>query len=190
MPDETQEGLELQRLECAGEEVVLRYPRWSDVHEYLRLEQTLTAEKVFIPSREWTLRDACERMGRMLTDMELDRGRFVFVDAGGRIVGRGSIEPYHGHGYGVLGIALVRAYQGRGVGRALMALLEQQARDLGYANIYLDVWAVNDRARSLYEKMGFIEIGRRPQWIRRDDLPGGATDLVEMVKSLEGDRAG
>ena len=187
MPDAAKEGTELLRVQCGDETIVLRYPRWSDVREYLRLEQTLTGEKIFTPLREWTLRDACERLSRMLTDTELGRSRFVFADAQGRIVGRGSIEPYHGHGYGVLGIAIVRAYQRRGIGRAIMRVLEEQAQALGFRRIYLDVWAVNKRARALYQKMGFVEVGRRPEWIRRDDLPGGTTDLIEMVKFLEDD---
>lgn len=45
--------------------------------------------------------------------------------------------------------------QGRGVGSALLAALEQRARERGAAKITLEVVATNDGARRLYHRHGF-----------------------------------
>ena len=184
MSEEVKEGAEVLRTVNRGEELLFRRPRWSDVHAYLALEQTLAAEKMMTPLREWDLKASCDRVAKMLTDLELGRSRYIFVDVGGRVVGRGMMEPYHAHQVGVLGIALAGEYCGRGVGQILMGLLEDDARTLGMERIYLDAWSPNQRALALYRKMGYVEIGRRPDWIQREDLPDGKADLVEMIKVL------
>ncbi len=50
-------------------------------------------------------------------------------------------------------------HRGRGLGRALMAAIEVQARSEGLGRLELHVWAANERARSLYRSLGFREMG-------------------------------
>ncbi len=52
-------------------------------------------------------------------------------------------------------IEIVSAHRGQGHGRAVMALAEIAARELGYARLGLHVFAHNSAARSLYEKCGY-----------------------------------
>jgi GNAT superfamily N-acetyltransferase len=45
--------------------------------------------------------------------------------------------------------------EGRGVGRALLALAEQWARDHGLDRVTLETGAANARARAFYERQGY-----------------------------------
>jgi ribosomal protein S18 acetylase RimI-like enzyme len=64
----------------------------------------------------------------------------------------------HGH---VSVIAVTRAAEGRGVGRALMAYAERWARERGHSRLTLSVFESNRRAQKLYERAGFeVEMRR------------------------------
>jgi GNAT superfamily N-acetyltransferase len=54
-------------------------------------------------------------------------------------------------------LAVVRAGEGRGVGRALLAATEDWARGRGYRLLTLNVFVANRRAREVYEKLGYGE---------------------------------
>jgi putative acetyltransferase len=70
-------------------------------------------------------------------------------------------------------------WQGRGVGRALLARLIEWARAApAVEKIELNVRASNAQAQALYRAMGFTEIGR---WRRRVKIaPGQYVDDVAM----------
>ena len=58
-------------------------------------------------------------------------------------------------------IAVTRAAEGRGVGRALMAHAEHWARERGHTRLTLSVFESNRRAQTLYEGAGFeVEMRR------------------------------
>ncbi len=52
-------------------------------------------------------------------------------------------------------LAVDPAARGRGVARALMDAAESWARAAGMGRITLNVWVQNDRARGLYEHLGY-----------------------------------
>jgi RimJ/RimL family protein N-acetyltransferase len=64
----------------------------------------------------------------------------------------------HGH-RGTLGMGIVPAYRGRGLGFRLLNTALEQARGAGFVRIELDVYADNMRAIALYEKVGFVREG-------------------------------
>lgn len=53
------------------------------------------------------------------------------------------------------GICVAKAARSRGIGSALMAAIEGEARDRGYSHVRLDVIDTNWRAKALYERLGF-----------------------------------
>ncbi len=119
----------------------------------------------------------------ILGKLEEDRHSYILVEADGRVVGEGFLDTSSGHGYCDVGIALVGAARNLGIGTALMCLLEQEARRLGFRGMFLTVWSANPSAVHVYGKAGYRECGRRPNWIKMDC--GELCDLVEMVKVLE-----
>ena len=127
----------------------------------------------------------------LLAQARAHKVRVCVVSLGDRVVGFGFWERF---AYLVLSRnATVRKVmthpevRGRGVGRALMSALIDDARAAGVENLVLDVRGNNYGAMSLYEAMGFEVTGRRPSFIadgehrydsvlylRRLGLPPGA----------------
>jgi len=61
----------------------------------------------------------------------------------------------------VIDIAVTKAGEGRGIGRALLDAAERWAESAGYPWLTLHVFEGNDRARRVYEKVGYV-----PEWTR------------------------
>lgn len=79
----------------------------------------------------------------------------------------------------VLTIAVRAAFWGRGIGSALLGALLAAARDRGCAEVFLEVRADNPRARGLYLRRGFEEIG-----VRRGYYQPSGVDAIVMRKDL------
>ena len=92
---------------------------------------------------------------------------FVLEDEAGDAIGRlfFAERPY---GVWLYAIELDERVRGRGLGREAMLAFEERARELGAASIKLNVFGGNDKARSLYRSLGYVE------------------EAVEMSKSLPG----
>jgi RimJ/RimL family protein N-acetyltransferase len=103
-------------------------------------------------------------------------GTFVAV-ANGEIVGSVHLEPSP-HGFGEIGMAVARAWRGRGVGSALLEAAIGWARRQGLHKLSLGVFAHNAAAIALYRKFGFADEGRRVKHYRR--ASGELWDSVEM----------
>lgn len=54
-------------------------------------------------------------------------------------------------------IRVQESYRGRGIGRALLGLVEDKAKELGLGAVYLHAEAGNGKARKLYEVCGYLE---------------------------------
>lgn len=67
-------------------------------------------------------------------------------------------------------IAVAAHARGRGIGRALLAELLAEAGRRGVRELFLEVRADNPVARSLYESVGFVEIGVRPRYYQPEDV--------------------
>jgi ribosomal-protein-alanine N-acetyltransferase len=67
-------------------------------------------------------------------------------------------------------IAVDPARRGAGLGRALMHALIDEARRRGAAELFLEVRADNPVARTLYESLGFAEIGVRRGYYQPDGV--------------------
>lgn len=81
-----------------------------------------------------------------------------------------------------LGIAILKEYWGLGIGKALMEACIECAKDAGYTQLELNVVAENERAVSLYEKMGFVEYGRNPRGF--NSRVSGYQEVVYMLLVL------
>jgi RimJ/RimL family protein N-acetyltransferase len=62
---------------------------------------------------------------------------------------------------------IVITQKGRGIGRAVLEQVLQQAfSDFNAHRVWLDVMAHNDRARSLYRSLGFVEEGKLRECVK------------------------
>ncbi len=102
----------------------------------------------------------------------------------GRVVGNAGLHPINDNPRQKhvcsLGISIAEAYQGRGVGRALMnACLDFADNWANYARVELTVHADNARAVKLYESLGFQHEGRLRDYSFRE---GGYVDALFMAR--------
>jgi L-phenylalanine/L-methionine N-acetyltransferase len=104
--------------------------------------------------------------------------------AGGQVVGAAGLHSVgrsmrRGH-VRSLGISLAPGWQGKGVGRQLMArLLDWADNWTNILRIELTVHADNDRAIALYKSMGFVEEGRLRAYAIKD---GRFMDAYTMAR--------
>jgi len=64
----------------------------------------------------------------------------------------------------ILLTGVLPAAQGRGYGAQLMKTAIEAARAAGIAKLFLEHAELNIAATRLYERLGFVQIGRRPQY--------------------------
>ena len=78
-----------------------------------------------------------------------------------------------------LGLGIVQDWWGHGVGKRLVELGLQWARECPQlSKINLQVYHTNARAIALYERFGFVQEGRLKNDVRLDD--GTKVDLILM----------
>ena len=82
----------------------------------------------------------------------------------------------------ILTIAVDPAYQGKGVGRALLSENLRQTSNAGAKTMFLEVAKDNMSALALYERFGFAKVGERAGYYRRAD--GSRATAVVMRKQL------
>ena len=84
------------------------------------------------------------------------------------------------------GISVSKDYWGLGIGTAMIEYLSELAREAGYEQLELGVIEGNDRAKALYEKCGFAEMGKQVDAVRYDD--GTYADEFLMIRKLAGQK--
>ncbi len=80
-----------------------------------------------------------------------------------------------------LGISVLKKYHNLGLGTILMELLVEGAKDYGKKYLELEVRIDNPNAIHVYEKVGFVEEGRKKEAFFVD---GKYVDLLFMAKKL------
>lgn len=86
----------------------------------------------------------------------------------------------------LLNITVAPDWQGLGHGQSLMAVLRQQALHLGLSTLWLEVRQSNERARALYRRLGYAEVG-----LRRGYYPAvGAREDAVVMRLAVSDGAG
>ena len=88
----------------------------------------------------------------------------VAVD-GDRVAGYAGSQSVMGES-DMMNIAVDPNYRRQGIAEALIVQLVQQLKEKGNCCLTLEVRASNDAAIRLYEKLGFSQIGRRPNYYR------------------------
>lgn len=113
----------------------------------------------------------------------VDSRRFVVAvhraDDAEEIIGYAGLAAAGGEG-DILTIAVRRDHWGEGVGSAMLTELLDEARRRGCASVFLEVRADNPRARALYERFGFAEVG-----VRRNYYQPAGVDAIVMCLRLE-----
>lgn len=94
-----------------------------------------------------------------------------------RLIGFAIMEFYDVHAHLAL-LAVQPGFQRLGIGRQLLDWLEASARTAGIFEVRLEVRANNDGARAFYERLGYREVGFKPEYY------GGREDALRMTHEL------
>lgn len=112
----------------------------------------------------------------------------VTVDAD--VVGWASCSQYRPRdcyrGVAEFSVYVARAHRGRGVGRAAMVCLIEEARKMGFWKLVSRVFVENAASRSLLAKVGFREVGT---YICHAKLDGAWRDVVIVERLIEANLA-
>lgn len=167
-----------------GRKVTLRTPRWEDLDDMLDFINSLVEEEAPIAVDEKPTRDQeVDWLAGRLSNLEKGRAIAIVAEVDDVMVGQVQVGPRVGRmsHVGNLGISVKQGYRDVGIGQELMREAEVQAQKLGLEIISLEVFASNERARHVYEKMGFREVGRTPRGVK---YKGEYVDSVSMVKEI------
>lgn len=111
---------------------------------------------------------------------------FIVEDAGGEPLGFVLMRAVGASGETdgeaeVLTIATRPSVRRRGVAVTALKAALAHAKGLGAGRAFLEVACDNAPALALYERLGFVEVGRRAGYYAR---PGGGVDAVLMARNL------
>ncbi len=98
--------------------------------------------------------------------MELTQNHFakyMILERSGETIGYGGMWMIVDEAH-ITNIAIREPYRGRGLGEQLLREMMRTAAWLGAIRITLEVRVSNDRAQSLYRKLGFYDAGMRPRY--------------------------
>jgi RimJ/RimL family protein N-acetyltransferase len=142
-------------LESSDEEVVIRYPRWEDLHDLHVFINELSSEDTYISfsGEEISLEEEADFLLNWYKKMEFGDGVYLVCELHEKIVGACEIS---------------RNEEDR-----------QTISDLRI--IKLRAFAENAPAIALYSKLGFVEVGKLPGVVKHADV---YLDQVEMCLRL------
>ena len=149
-------------------QVRLREMRRADMPRIMALEQELFPEDAWTP--EMFAAEFAQSASRRL---------YLVAEEGDTLIGYAGMMFTGGPQADVLTLAVDPAHWGQGAGTALLTALTDEAARRGHAEVMLEVRKDNPRARRLYLRHGFTEVG-----IRRGYYQPSGVDAVVMRKAL------
>jgi ribosomal protein S18 acetylase RimI-like enzyme len=87
-------------------------------------------------------------------------GEYLVGEYQGQVVAMGALKRTSAERAEIKRMRVAPAYQGHGFGQAMLAALEQKAKELGYTTLHLDTGVKMVAAQGLYRKNGYQEISR------------------------------
>ncbi len=151
-----------------GRTVRLREMNRADMAAIIALEQELFPEDAWTP--EMFATEFAQPPSRRL---------YLVAEEGNALIGYAGMMFTGGSQADVVTLAVDPGRWGRGTGTALLTALVDEAEKRGYQEVLLEVREDNPRARQLYLRHGFAEIG-----IRRGYYQPSGVDAVVMRKAL------
>jgi ribosomal-protein-alanine N-acetyltransferase len=134
----------------------------------------MALEQELFPEDAWT-----PEMFAAETAQPPSRRLYLVAEAGDRVIGYAGMMFTGGSQADVVTLAVHPDRWGQGTGTALLTALVDEADKRGYKEVLLEVRKDNPRARQLYLRHGFAEIG-----IRRGYYQPSGVDAVVMRKVL------
>jgi RimJ/RimL family protein N-acetyltransferase len=167
----TQGKIVYQGTTAKGKPLTIRYIQAGDEQSMTEYINTLSQEKTFILFQGEIITHEFEKefVEGQLERLEKNETVHLLAFSDDKLIGISAIDMSNRveKHVGVFGISLAKEYRGEGVGRILMEQVLEEAEEniLQLRIVTLGVFANNALARSLYEKLGFVQYGSLPKGI-------------------------
>lgn len=183
---ETFSGKTLKEFHADGKEVVIRYPRMSDLEDIMEFMNSVVEEGSYLNMQKRLKRkEEIEWLSNALKGNERGDKIYLVVEVDGRVLGSASVEPKVGAKSHVaeFGIAIHKDIRGIGIGTELAETIFSETRErLEIELIKLEVFQENERARNFYDKLGFESVGIIHEGAL---IEGNYQDLIIMQRDLD-----
>lgn len=174
-----------------GLKVIVRSPETSDAQELIEQITSVAASTDYLlsaPEDFDIYRKDIKKEEAFIEWSKTDRGYWLIVCIDNKIIANCSLR-FYSHAKdrhrGTIGIAIKKEYWGSGIGSLLFDEMIRLARlTPGIEQIELDVININERAKQLYLKKGFVKTGNIPHQLKLKD--GTYLDGETMVLFLNG----
>lgn len=155
-----------------GTDITIRYPLMSDLKPLRSYINTLSKERTFITfqGEQLSLKSEEKYLKSFLEKMKKRQAVKLIVFTGKKLIGIADIKlgdkSIDNH-VGTFGITVHKDYRGEGIGKLLMKLVLENAKDnlKGMKLVTLSVFGNNPVARRMYQKFGFIDYGNLPRGV-------------------------
>lgn len=169
-----------------GKEALLRSPSAADAEEMLDYLKTCAAETEFILRYPEECVETVEQEAKYLEGINgSEYGVMIVCVVDGEIAGNCQISfnrKIKTRHRASIAIGLISKYWNLGIGTAMFREMIALAAEKGVRQLELEYIEGNERARRLYEKMGFTQVAVLPDAIRLKD--GRFLDDISMVRRL------
>lgn len=157
------------------------YPTKNLIPSYYDCLSAVAAEKIYIETiKPYPLEQVSKFQGGLIEK----NGPVYYAVEDNKVIGWCDIfpkdNPRQSH-RGGLGMGLLEAYRGKGLGSQLLEATLSKAEEFGLEKVELTVYTENKRAIELYKKFGFIEEGLIKSFRKID---GKTFDALMMAKFL------
>ena len=146
-------------------QVYLRSPQKNDVQAFNQLVNKLVAEDTYFLVQEPISLESTKFIQQYFDDPEGKKHRLILVEDADKIVGWVNLDYLNDRSPHVreLGIILLAAYRGKGLGTILLEEAIRQAKEMNVDIITLHTAEANTIATRLYERFGFKLAGMVPE---------------------------
>lgn len=173
-----------------GQKACIRTPIAEDTSSVIEYLKVIFADDHFFmttaeEAKKWqTIEKEQEHLQKYYQD---DNKLLLVTEIGGKIISMSDVEcgpRKRNQHIGQVGISILEDYRNIGLGTAVMqAMIDWAAAHPGIEKLALGVWAANHPAIRLYDKMGFIEEGRKVREVKYAD--GSYDDCVLMYRFVK-----
>ena len=145
----------------------LRLAKAADAHEIAELSRDLIERGL-----GWTW-----HRGRVLRSIHARETNVLVATEDSRIIGFAIMEYGDSRAHLLL-LGIRTSHQRQGIGKRMLAWLEETALAAGISEIELELRQSNHSARRFYQRLGFIETGYVPGYYR------GIETAIRMTRSI------
>ena len=177
----------IEKTDKEGRKIIIRNAEVSDGQALIDYMEQTSVESRFLIREPGERVPTLEAEGEFIKSrIEAERELMLVAYCGDCLVGACSLmsmgpQLRFAHRCGIA-IALFKDYWGHGIGKLMLETLLEAAKEAGYEQAELEVVSGNDRAKALYENLGFVKYGELPDNMKYSDGTYASTEW--MMKKL------